>query len=84
MGISQNYGYLFGGPHNKDYSILGSILGPPYFGKLPYRGYSQIPYSNQEVELAVSPPASSAPPAASKEHVFSLLCASIWRGSYFG
>ena len=28
-------GTLFGGPHNKDYSILGSILGSPYFGKLP-------------------------------------------------
>ena len=25
----------FGGPFNKDYSILGSILGSPYFGKLP-------------------------------------------------
>ena len=36
MGVSQNYGYLFGGPHNKDYSILGSILGSSYFGKLPY------------------------------------------------
>ena len=36
MGVSLNYGYLFGGPHNKDYSILGSILGSPYFGKLPY------------------------------------------------
>ena len=36
MGISQNYGYHFGGPHNKDYSILGSILGSPYFGKLPH------------------------------------------------
>ena len=23
------------GPHNKDYSILGSILGSPYLGKLP-------------------------------------------------
>ena len=23
------------GPYNKDYSILGSILGSPYFGKLP-------------------------------------------------
>ena len=32
--VSQNYGYLVGGPHNKDYSILGSILGPRYFGKL--------------------------------------------------
>ena len=29
-------GTLFGGPHNKDYSILGSILGSLYFGKLPY------------------------------------------------
>ena len=36
MGVSQNWGYLFGGPYNKDYSILGSILGSPYFGKLPY------------------------------------------------
>ena len=27
---------LFGGPHNKDYTILGSILEPPYLGKLPY------------------------------------------------
>ena len=29
-------GYHFGGPHNKDHSILGSILGSPYFGKLPH------------------------------------------------
>ena len=26
----------FWGPNNKDYSILGSILGSPNFGKLPY------------------------------------------------
>ena len=32
MGDSQNYGYLFGGPYNKDYSILGFILGSPYLG----------------------------------------------------
>ena len=25
------------GTNNKDYSILGSKLGSPYFGKLPYR-----------------------------------------------
>ena len=25
-----------GGPNNKDYNILGSILGSPYFGKLPF------------------------------------------------
>ena len=32
MGVSQNYGYPFGGPQNKDYSILGSILGPFILG----------------------------------------------------
>ena len=36
MGVSQNYGYHLRGPHNKDYSILGSILGSPFFGKLPH------------------------------------------------
>ena len=30
-------GYLFGGLHNLDYSIVGSILGSPYLGKLPVR-----------------------------------------------
>ena len=29
VGVSQNEGYHFGGPNNKDYSILGSILGSP-------------------------------------------------------
>ena len=28
-------GHLFGGPYNKVYSILGSILGYPTFGKHP-------------------------------------------------
>ena len=27
---------FWGGPHNKDLSILGSIVGFPYLGKLPY------------------------------------------------
>ena len=27
---------FWGDPYNKDYSILESILGPPYFGKLSY------------------------------------------------
>ena len=36
MGVFQNEGYFFGGPSNKDYSIWGSILGYPNFGKLPY------------------------------------------------
>ena len=29
-------GYLIGAPHNKDYSMLGSILGSLYFGELLY------------------------------------------------
>ena len=35
--VSQNEEYHFGGPINKDYSNLGSILGSPFFGKLPNR-----------------------------------------------
>ena len=35
MGVSQNEGELFTGP-SKNYNILGSILGSPYLGKLPY------------------------------------------------
>ena len=31
------WGTFFKGPHKKDYSMLGSILGSPYFGKLPFR-----------------------------------------------
>ena len=31
-----NLGVRFGGPNNKVYSIWGSIVGSPYFGKLPY------------------------------------------------
>ena len=34
IGVSRNLGYLFGGSNQKDYSILVSILGCPYFGKL--------------------------------------------------
>ena len=36
MGLSQIRGTLFRGPYNEDYSILGSILGSPYFGQLTY------------------------------------------------
>ena len=39
MGVSQTNGYHFGGPNNKDYSILGSMFGSPYLGKLPYRSF---------------------------------------------
>ena len=30
-------GFRVEGPHNKGYSILGSMLGYPYFGNLPCR-----------------------------------------------
>ena len=32
------------GPYNKDYNIWGSILGFPYFGKLPNR-FSGVCYN---------------------------------------
>ena len=32
MKVPQNFGYIFGGPYNKDYSIWGSIMGPPILG----------------------------------------------------
>ena len=37
-------GVPFGGPYKKDYSIMGSILGSPYLGKLPY-GLSYVSQS---------------------------------------
>ena len=41
-------GTFFGGPHNKDFSMLGAILGSPYLGKLPYSPYIifYYPYLN--------------------------------------
>ena len=44
-------GYFFWSPYTKDYSIWGSILGSPYFAKLPYNPYitySLIPYSKMD------------------------------------
>ena len=39
MKVSQGLGSFglgsFWGPHEKEYSILGSILGSPYVGNLP-------------------------------------------------
>ena len=42
---SQNCGYFFGVPNNEDYSILGSILGSPYSGKLPCSTRPQVSLS---------------------------------------
>ena len=33
--VSQNWRYIFGGPHDKDYSILG-FIEVPICRKLPY------------------------------------------------
>ena len=33
--LCQKQPYPFGGLHNKDYSVWGSLLGSPYFGKAP-------------------------------------------------
>ena len=35
-------GVPFGGPHDKDCNILGSILGYPYFGTSPYRERMEV------------------------------------------
>ena len=50
MGVYQNQGYLFRGLHNKDYSILGPILGSPYFGKLPNDAFSSCPTKQAEAQ----------------------------------
>ena len=57
MGVYQNSGFrvwgtFLGGPHKKDYGILGSILGPPLFGKLPTPKLcvEEFPDSNFEAE----------------------------------
>ena len=36
-GSFPKLGLPFWGPYNRDYSILGLILGSSYVGKLPYR-----------------------------------------------
>ena len=55
---SQNYGYLCGGPHNKDRIILGSILGSPYFGKLTGSGLTEktleAPSNQRSTNLGLS------------------------------
>ena len=39
MSVSKNEGYLFGGPHSEDYTVLGTagpVLGSPRLWKPPY------------------------------------------------
>ena len=41
MGFSRNRGTVLGGPYKQDYSILGSILGTPYFGNRHTSGWAK-------------------------------------------
>ena len=34
--VPQIRGIFLGGPYHRDYGILGSMLGSPYFAKLPH------------------------------------------------
>ena len=43
--------YFLGGPPNKDFSLLGSLLGSPYFEKIPYAG---VVFSTAGGKVAVS------------------------------
>ena len=36
LGVSQHWGYHFGGPNKKDCSIWGVYIGVPLLGKLPF------------------------------------------------
>ena len=35
LGFPKIRGTFFGDPYKKDFDVLGSILGSPYFGKVP-------------------------------------------------
>ena len=50
-GFPRIRGTFFGGPHNKEYSIWGSILGSPYFGKVPDRGATCKTQKNFDPEV---------------------------------
>ena len=54
MGISQNKGYHFGGPYNKNYSNLGSILGSPYLDMAPICPYTS-PYLPMPQYIPICP-----------------------------
>ena len=64
-GSFPKLGVPFGGPYNRDYSILGSKLGSPYFGKLPYKPSTLNPEPSCQ-EFPPSTPSKSRP--LSREH----------------
>ena len=54
-GLPKIRGYLFRGPINRDNSIIGSILGSPNFGKLPYSRTPPGPKRRQVMYLDPKP-----------------------------
>ena len=50
--VFQNLGYHFRTPSNKDYNFLVSILGSPYFGKLPFDYLAYACLTNSQTCLA--------------------------------
>ena len=51
LGEGLGLGHL-GGPNSKDYTFLGSLLGSPYFGKLPYQYSCGLPGNTAVVDRA--------------------------------
>ena len=47
-------GTILRAPNNKDYNILGSILGSPYFGKLPHSEHIPLCPAKPPVNLWAS------------------------------
>ena len=66
-GISPRLGVRFGGPYKKDYSILGSILGSPYYGKLPYEKVVNLIFVVWVWEVIVSAGSKNRLPAGDKD-----------------
>ena len=46
---SQSYGYLFGGPYNKDYTILGVHIGVPVFRETTMSFWKHPSESNRDL-----------------------------------
>ena len=69
-------GVPFGGPHNKDYSILGSILGSPYLGKLPNLA-DQLGRRREQL-FAIPRLISASAVCAAKRQLFSLVLRREW------
>ena len=50
MGVSKIRGTILGGPHSKDYHIMGSLLSSPYLWKFPNVKTLQLPDSSEDAK----------------------------------